>query len=291
MAAMQRAPLAGVGMSYSPIRVPSGAMWPILLAKFSVHHRLPSGADGDAAQGRVRRWKYEILKRAVAGEAAERIGAGFDKPDVAVGMGDHGARLAVVARDVEFGHRAVDGDAADTVAGRLAEPQRAVAHHDRQRLAAGRDATLEFRDFSVRRNTADLTRRRFPRTRHCHPARARCRLARRSAVGSVNSAKAPLEVMRPILLALFCANHRLPSPPSVMPIGVAPAVGSENSVNAALRGSKRPIFAVPLSQNHRLPIGSFDADVGRAVDARNTMFANTHFACRVPGQGRPFDID
>ena len=39
---MQRAPLSAVGMSYSPITVPSGAMRPILLAAFSVNHRAPS---------------------------------------------------------------------------------------------------------------------------------------------------------------------------------------------------------------------------------------------------------
>ena len=40
-----------------------------------------------------------------------------------------------------------------------------------------------------------------------------------------------------------------------MPIGVAPGVGSENSLKAPLRGSKQPIFAAPLSQNHRLRSG------------------------------------
>ena len=39
----------------------------------------------------------------------------------------------------------------------------------------------------------------------------------------------------------------------VMPIGVAFGVGSSNSVKLALFGSKRPIFEVPLSQNHRQP--------------------------------------
>ena len=43
IAAMQRASLFGVGMSYSPSMVPSGAMRPILLAKFSVNQRSPSG--------------------------------------------------------------------------------------------------------------------------------------------------------------------------------------------------------------------------------------------------------
>src|SRR3990172_8182014 len=80
----------------------------------------------------------------------------FSKPDAAVGMGDHGARLRVMARDIEFAHRAVHGDAADPVAGSLAEPERAVAHHDRQRLAALRNAGLEFRDLSIRGDAANL---------------------------------------------------------------------------------------------------------------------------------------
>src|SRR5487761_813389 len=41
-AAMQRAPLFEVGMSYSPRTVPSGAMQPILLAKFAVYQRSPA---------------------------------------------------------------------------------------------------------------------------------------------------------------------------------------------------------------------------------------------------------
>ena len=47
-------------------------------------------------------------------------------------------------------------DAADAIAGGLAEPQRAVALGERQRLAAGRDAVLEFGDRAVRRDAADL---------------------------------------------------------------------------------------------------------------------------------------
>ena len=97
---MQRAPLAGVGMSYSPINAPSGAMWPILLAKFSVHQILPSGPTVTPRKGRVRRRKFEILELPVAAEPAERICAGFDKPDAAVGMRDHGARLAVMASGI-----------------------------------------------------------------------------------------------------------------------------------------------------------------------------------------------
>src|SRR4029077_15868251 len=41
-AVMQRAPLFGVGISYSPRATPSGAMRPILLAKFAVYQRSPS---------------------------------------------------------------------------------------------------------------------------------------------------------------------------------------------------------------------------------------------------------
>src|SRR5262249_37179868 len=44
MAMMARAPQFAPGISYSPITLPSGDMRPILLAKFSVNQRSPSGA-------------------------------------------------------------------------------------------------------------------------------------------------------------------------------------------------------------------------------------------------------
>ncbi|MGA8322622.1 MAG: hypothetical protein WBE48_23390 [Xanthobacteraceae bacterium] len=74
-------------------------------------------------------------------------------------------------------------------------------------------------------------------------------------VGSANSVISPRMVMRPILLALFCASHIAPSPPTVMPTGVAFGVGKANSRSVPRSGSKRPIFAAPLSQNHSAPSG------------------------------------
>ena len=70
-----------------------------------------------------------------------------------------------------------------------------------------------------------------------------------------NSAISPRGVMRPMRFAAFWQNHRLPSPPAMMPIGVAVFDDSANSVKAALSGSKRPILAAPLSQNHSAPSG------------------------------------
>ena len=40
---------------------------------------------------------------------------------------------------------------------------------------------------------------------------------------------------------------------TTLEIGMAFGVGRSNSVNDAVVGSKRPIFEVPLSQNHRQP--------------------------------------
>ena len=74
-------------------------------------------------------------------------------------------------------------------------------------------------------------------------------------VGRSNSLSMPSGVMQPILLARFCANHRLPSAPRSIPIGVASAVGKANSRNVALRGSKQPTLAAPLSQNQRFRSG------------------------------------
>ena len=97
--AMQRAPLAGVGMSYSPSSVPSGAMWPILFAKFSVHQRCAVRAHRDAAQRSVRCWEFVLIESAVAVETAKRVCAGLDEPDRAIRMGHHRARLAVGSRE------------------------------------------------------------------------------------------------------------------------------------------------------------------------------------------------
>ena len=113
IALMQRAPLAGVGMSYSPSMVPSGAMRAILLAKFSVDQRSPSGptqTPRNEAFGVGHRMLGDV---AGAVDAAERVGRGLDEPDAAIGMRDRRARLAVVARNLEFGDLALHIDAAD----------------------------------------------------------------------------------------------------------------------------------------------------------------------------------
>ena len=76
-------------------------------------------------------------------------------------------------------------------------------------------------------------------------------------VVSGNSVIAPAVVMRPILLPAFSQNHSAPSGPGMMPIGLAFGVGMSNSVKVPLSGSKRPIFEVPLSQNHRCRSGPY----------------------------------
>jgi hypothetical protein len=48
--------------------------------------------------------------------------------------------------------------------------------------------------------------------------------------------------MRPTLLAFLAQNHRLPSAPDVMPIGMALVSGRGNSSKAPLSTSSRPIF-------------------------------------------------
>src|SRR5580704_5915165 len=88
-------------------------------------------------------------------DAAERVGRSLDEPDTAVGMGDGGARLAVVARYRKFRDLAIHGHAADAIAGGLAEPQRTIAHRDRQRLCARRDTVGEFADAPIGRDAAD----------------------------------------------------------------------------------------------------------------------------------------
>src|SRR6185369_16461935 len=112
-------------------------------------------ADADAAQRRVGRWRLVFDHAAVAVDAAKPVGRGLHEPDRAVGVDAHRARLAAFGRDRKLSDLAVDRQAADVVTGSLAEPQRAVAHHDRQRLAAWRNAVLELGEFSLRRDAAD----------------------------------------------------------------------------------------------------------------------------------------
>jgi len=97
-----------------------------------------------------------------------------------------------------------------------------------------------------------------------------------SGVGSANSTISPRSVDAARSCCAFSANHRLPSVPAAMPIGVAFAVGSANSANVPLSGSKRPIFDVPLSQNQSFPSGPSTGDVRLAAGARNPVLADRH---------------
>src|SRR5260370_41535911 len=76
------------------------------------------------------------------------------------------------------------------------------------------------------------------------------------AVGIANSVTTPLVVMRPILLAPFSVNHRLPSGPAVMPAGLLVSVGVGNSViapAAVIRATRlTPFETAPVSVIHRL---------------------------------------
>ena len=254
---MQRAPLAGVGMSYSPINVPSGAMRPILLAKFSVHQRSPSGPTVTPRNEAFGVGTLKSCECAVAVEAAERVGAGLDEPDAAVGMRDHGARLAVVASGISN-----SVTAPSTVMRPTRLPAASLNHSAPSRttidsgLLPGVMPLLNSVIFAVRRDAADLAH--FCLREPDIAIRAERDAVRPGFRGRHREIRSNTPAWRDaadLVGAFFCANHRLPSAPSAMPIGVAPAVGSENSVNAALRGSKQPIFAAPLSQNHKLRSG------------------------------------
>ena len=61
-------------------------------------------------------------------------------------------------------------------------------------------------------------------------------------------------VIRPILLALFSANQRLPSGPAVIPSGLLLAVGIGNAEKLPL-GVMRPMTLPASSVNQRLPSG------------------------------------
>ena len=95
VATMQRAPLAGVGISYSAIITPFSIHSTDLVSEIFSEPKIAVGADRDAARRGIRCRNGELGDRAVARDAAERVGAGFDEPDAAIGMKRHRARLAV----------------------------------------------------------------------------------------------------------------------------------------------------------------------------------------------------
>src|SRR5438128_12619752 len=60
------------------------------------------------------------------------------------------------------------------------------------------------------------------------------------------------KIRRPILLAEYSVNHRLPSGPAAMPTGKPPTVGTGNSVIAP-EVVIRPILLAKGSVNHNAP--------------------------------------
>ena len=86
MAVIQRAPLAGVGISYSSIMTPLASIRPILLAKFSVNQSSPSVVTATLRADAFGVGMANSPDRAVARDTAKRVGAGLDEPDAAVGM-------------------------------------------------------------------------------------------------------------------------------------------------------------------------------------------------------------
>jgi len=65
--------------------------------------------------------------------------------------------------------------------------------------------------------------------------------------------KAPEVVTRPILLPAASVNHRLPSGPTVMPVGALSGVGTGYSVKreAACAGEGAPAMIWPISTGNR----------------------------------------
>src|SRR3989442_7646982 len=64
----------------------------------------------------------------------------------------------------------------------------------------------------------------------------------------------PAKTTRPILLLLDSVNQRLPSAPSVIPIGPLPGVGTADSVMSAV-GAIRPTLFAQDSVNYKMPSG------------------------------------
>jgi hypothetical protein len=90
----------------------------------------------------------------------------------------------------------------------------------------------------------------------------------------LNSVIRPSGVMRPIWLTSVSENHRLPSGPSCMASGPAPAVGSGNSEISPC-GVMRPILLAAFSANQRLPSGPRTMPIGVAsgVGSANSVNA------------------
>src|SRR5207245_4982741 len=72
--------------------------------------------------------------------------------------------------------------------------------------------------------------------------------------GTGNSLITPVLVIRPIWPLVYSANQRLPSGPTVIPIGPLFGVGTSNSVIEP-DGVMRPILLPFCSVNQRLPSG------------------------------------
>src|SRR2546428_12924546 len=75
----------------------------------------------------------------------------------------------------------------------------------------------------------------------------------------------PAKTTRPILLLLDSVNQRLPSAPSVIPIGPLPGVATANSVMSPV-GVIRPTLLPQDSVNQRLPSGPAVMPCGPRVE-------------------------
>src|SRR4051794_20604855 len=80
-------------------------------------------------------------------------------------------------------------------------------------------------------------------------------------VGGLNSLIAPAVVICPTSFEPVSVNHRAPSEPAAMPVGLLPGPGTTNSVIAP-PGVIRPISAEPFSVNQTLPSGPAAMPVG-----------------------------
>ena len=154
--AMQRAPLPGVGMSYSPSTVPSGAMRPILLAKLAVYQRSPSAptvTPRSDAFGVGTLCSVMLPSRSMRPSALVEVSTNQIEPSGCVtiargwlswlGIGNSVTLPSIVMRPTR-------------------EPAASLNHSAPSRttidsgLRARRDAVLELGDFAVRRDAADL---------------------------------------------------------------------------------------------------------------------------------------
>src|SRR5438477_272009 len=152
-AVMARAPQPAAGIVYSPMILPFGAMRPILLARFSVNQRSPSGATATPRSEAFGVLTGNSLIRPCASmrpSALPRVSTNQMLPSGCAATARRADRPAVGRRPAKFGEAVIVSiEPADLPRAILAKPEIAVGpDHDQIRPALRRRNPMQ-NDFNV----------------------------------------------------------------------------------------------------------------------------------------------